>query len=103
MAERDEPMDETAIRNLEETLRLFLHANVYQPHEMKAWAQGSSDPEEAARVRRDFEAALAGQTLSRERLAGRLNMPFESDEDMYGWLREAFDFVWRDGPMPSPY
>jgi hypothetical protein len=81
------------------TAHLFLHADNYQPHELKAAVAEKSEWIE--RVQRQFDEVLRTRSVTVDWYADHANELFDDEETLYRYLNEVYDYVFRDGPWPE--
>jgi hypothetical protein len=81
------------------TAHLFLHADNYQPHELKAAVAEKSEWIEC--VQRQFDEVLRTHSVTADWYADHANELFDDEETLYRYLNEVYDYVFRDGPWPE--
>jgi hypothetical protein len=80
------------------TVLLFMHGNIYDLDELKEATLERSEWIE--RVQRQFEEVLQTRPVTVGWYFEHANAGFGDEETLYRYLKEVYDYVFREGPWP---
>jgi hypothetical protein len=78
---------------------LYCGANVYGPDELKE--RLSRPTEWSERFHRKFEHVLEMRALTAKDYELRTDIDFDSDDELFIYLRKLYDFLFAAGPYPE--
>lgn len=78
---------------------LYCGANVYGPDKLKD--ELSVPSEWRAQFRRNFEHVLGTKTLTAKDYERRTDIEFDSDDELFAYLRKLYNFLFAAGPYPE--
>lgn len=88
-----------SIESWKRTMFPLCGPETYDPDTLKAGLE--IDPDDSRRFRERFEAVLRDRPLTADEYERDIGFRFDNDEEMYGYLREMFGFLFEDGPFPE--
>ena len=86
-----------SIESWKKTMSMLCGSETYDPDDLKAGLE--IDPDDARRFRERFEVILRDKPLTVGEYEKDIRFHFENDEEMYGYLRAMFGFLFEGGPL----
>lgn len=82
-----------------ETMFLFFSANTYDPERLKANLEAS--PTHTRHFRGRFVVVLRDRPLTPDDWERRMDLGFDSADELYEHLQDIYSFLFEDGPFPD--
>jgi hypothetical protein len=78
---------------------LYCGGNTYDPEKLRQVTAEKSEWSE--RLKRNFEYVITSRKLSALDYEEKIDVEFASDDELYGYLRRLYTYLFEDGPFPT--
>jgi len=78
---------------------LYCGGNTYDPEKLRQVIAEKSEWSE--RLKRNFEHVLDARQLNALDYEDKVDIEFASDDELYGYLKRLYTYLFEDGPFPE--